>query len=244
MISSDFLFYVQPDSISDGLAVIEGQEASHIAQVLRHKQGDTLTFTNGKGEWFSGSLQQVSKKRCSVIIEEKHVGWDASEVDNYPVLCVGLMKKRQRLEFMIEKLIEIGVGAINLFHAGRSERSRTNTDRLQSVAQSAMKQSKRTVLPEIKIFDDLQDVLGQMNPQNDSLILLDQFAEVSGNDFLLNKTQQQKKRWAVIGPEGGLTEREISLCNDFEDASTIHIGNARLRAETAAIVAATYLKKS
>ena len=244
MISSDFLFFVEPQNITNGFATIDGQEASHITQVLRHKSGDRIYFTNGKGELFSGILQQVNKKNCTLQIEEKEEGWDKKEQVKYPVLCVGLIKKRQRLEFMIEKLIEIGISKLYLFQADRSERNRTNTNRLESIAVSAMKQSKRTVLPDIKVVNSLSVVIEEMDSEKDRLVLLDQFADQSGSDFLKKETHQLKKWWAVVGPEGGLTDKETNLCHNFDkNIATIHIGNARLRAETAAIVAATYLQK-
>lgn len=104
----------------------------------------------------TGEISAISKQSVSITITEKEA--KARPVIQ-KVLGFGVIKKRDRFEFAIEKAVELGATTICLFDAERSERTRINKDRIDAIVQSAFKQSGRWWMPEIVTKNSLSDVL-------------------------------------------------------------------------------------
>jgi 16S rRNA (uracil1498-N3)-methyltransferase len=219
------LFYAPPENFEQHRRVeITGQEAKHISRVLRFEAGDTVYVSDGLGNIFTCLITQATKK--SVIL-------DISEVDFHEkpeakkVLAFGAIKKRDRLEFAIEKAVEMDVWEICVFHADHSERSKINQERLQAIALSAFKQSKRYWLPNIVYLDSLDEVFNRY--EHFKPVLAHMEAKVERPGYL-----PAKESLLLVGPEGGFSSREIELAKS-EQAELISLGPNRLRAETAVI---------
>lgn len=234
------IFYLDPENILGAVGTFSEEESKHIIQVLRYAAGEKLTAVDGKGGYYKGKLEIPQKKQATLRIESK-------EVKNPPkpaitVFC-GLLKNRQRLEWMVEKLVETGVKDIVMLHTFRSERSKVRIDRLESVAISAMKQSKRAHLPKItlcdlesissKDFAEMQFFIAHEKKQKDSVLFF-------GNSDL--KTKEIVDYGILIGPEGGFTEEEIEIAQNTLNAKPLYLGEIRLRTETAAIVSTALLR--
>lgn len=230
------LFYF-PD-VHEGMtsAQLEGEDVHHIAKVLRKQSGDMLHLTNGTGCHFEAEISDVRKQRIQVEIRK---------VDLMPepyyrgiTLAMGVVKQRERLEFAIEKAVEIGVGRIVLFHADRSERSRVNGSRLENIMISAMKQSMQVYLPELVELGSAEEVCSRevvkANPSGfgPRRVLVAHEQVTSGDDPMKFKSGEQVI--LVVGPEGGLTDRELAVFAGY-GADMISLGTTRQRAETAAI---------
>jgi 16S rRNA (uracil1498-N3)-methyltransferase len=142
---------------------------------------------------------------------------------------------------MIEKLVEIGVERIILMHTSNTERTRTNLDRLEKKAVSAVKQSLRFYIPEVVELDYTQvlqleaddkyiahcyDEMEKGDPERDRL------------DFDSAQSDSQTKQLILIGPEGDFTTSEVQQAFDA-GFKGLDLGEFRLRTETAAIVAVT-----
>jgi 16S rRNA (uracil1498-N3)-methyltransferase len=215
--------------VTDDFESIElrGDEVHHISKVLRHKSGEQIYFTNGAGSLFKVELTQVSGKSliCRRIEFRSYPNPYFSSIS----LALGIIKQRDRMEFAIEKAVEIGVGRIILFNADRSERSNIKESRVKSIIEAAMKQSLQLYSPELIVSESLVEVLKQN----------------FGRPFVAHEQVQKSKSVEeltpedpvvlFVGPEGGFSEKEIQ---DFSkvDATMVELGNNRLRAETASLV--------
>jgi 16S rRNA (uracil1498-N3)-methyltransferase len=219
------LFYAPPENFVDGVSVeISGQEAKHISRVLRYDIGDAIYVADGRGKLYHCEIANVTKH--SVIANVLDVGV-TDEPKIKKALAFGAIKKRDRLEFAVEKAVELGAWSIVVFNADHSERSKINEDRLQSIVISAFKQCKRTWLPDVVYLNSLEEVFEQY-PDHHSLM-----AHV---DSKINqpKNLSESENLLLVGPEGGFSDREVKLAKD-RGSELISLGKNRLRAETAAV---------
>jgi len=222
----EYLFYVPEDGLKKkGRIHITGQEAQHISRVLRHEAGDEILAGDGKGTHLRCRIKETSKKEIQAeILEKEYVSPPARK----KVAALGTIKKRDRLEFAVEKAVELGAWQICLFDADHSERSRVNEQRLHAVMMSAFKQSKRFWLPKLRIATSLDEVFTAY-PKHETLMahqhaLARKEVTLTGSEDLL----------LLTGPEGGFSEREVELATSKE-AKLYSLGSYRLRAETALV---------
>lgn len=231
-------FFVDRSQIQSDTVLIEGADARHLARVRRARAGDLLRLSDGAGEIAEAKVAGVEDGvvTCEVVGRQQLAR-------NRPrvTICQGLAKGA-KVDLAVQKLVELGVDEVVVFIAGRSvpdwdERRRNEAlARWSSVAVEAAKQSRRAWLPTVKgplglseaaaIASDaelaaLADQRGA--PINQALSGLDP-GSVAG----------------IVGPEGGLTEEEISAF-EKRGAQVISLGSQVLRSETASLALATIL---
>lgn len=222
------LFYTNPGLISGDQLTIEGQEAIHVSKVLRMAAGDSIHVTDGKGNLYTGTITGIRSKNILVSISESK-----SEEHGLPevTIAMGIIKKRDRLEFAAEKATELGASRIVFFKGDHSEKAKVRADRLQATVLSAMKQSFRFYLPEVLVMNSFDELLAGV--QDDSLLVI---ADQKTNKETVS-TENYKQLICVVGPEGGMSKRERELWATM-NAESVLLGKKRLRAETAAIIMA------
>ncbi len=186
--------------------------------------------TDGQGNLYKGEVVSVSGNSLRAIIEEN--SFQHSPVPEISI-AIGNIKKRDRLEFAVEKAVELGVSKIIIYHAGNSEKKNVRLDRLKATALAAMKQSLRVWYPEVAEEKNLEYVLKTNREQKiliaDEKLDPDQInpADFSGNNKILY----------IVGPEGGFTDFEMSIIDTY-DCKRFSLGSYRLRSETAVIAIA------
>ncbi|CAN5234162.1 RsmE family RNA methyltransferase [soil metagenome] len=222
-------FYASPDQINDTYIWLEGQEANHAAKVLRKGVGDTIIITDGIGTRYKGKIESIAKNRVSVELSE---AIRFRKPNPARVLALGMIKKRDRLEFAVEKATELGISEIILFRGDHSESFKIRMDRVEAAVLSAMKQSLRVYLPSVKITESVDALLAQ-NKKETVILHADQQGKSTG--YTLTDVERVLM---VVGPEGGLSERERALLKQA-GAEDLRLGDYRLRAETAAMVMAS-----
>lgn len=220
------LFYVPHGNIELPYLTLTGQEANHASKVLRYRAGDQIHATDGSGTLFTAEVEALS--RDSVVLRVIDTQTEEQETPRIS-LCVGLIKKRDRLEFAVEKAVELGVNEIILFRGRHSQKEKVRTDRLEATALSAMKQSLRYYLPAIHIESSLVEVIDKHGEESD-IIMAD---ETTDSTALHNLSAQ--KQLLIVGPEGGFSKEERELLKK-RHGIPYSLGKKRLRTETAAIV--------
>ncbi len=219
------LFYTQPNSVTSDTVRLTGQEAKHASKVLRIRIRDTVHITNGTGNLYTCSVSEITKSEVICKIQEKQF-----EERNKPfvTLIVGLVKKRDRLEFAVEKSVELGADEIVVFRGDHSEKGNVRLERLESTALSAMKQSLRVYLPKITFSENLTDALKSTSRQSRLIYADETLGEVP------TPIIDQDSYVLVVGPEGGFSEEERKVLNK-EGGVPYSLGDKRLRTETAAV---------
>jgi 16S rRNA (uracil1498-N3)-methyltransferase len=194
---------------------LDEHDAHHLGRVLRLRDGQRVTVSDGRGRWRSGRWSHGALEVDGEVI----VGPGGSSLT-----IAAAIPKGDRLEWMVQKLTEVGVGAITLVDCARSvvrwdaHRADSQLVRLGRIVRDSAMQSRRLWLPELRGPLPLAVVLG-----GDGVVVADPAGEP------LTDTAATT---VVIGPEGGFTAGEVA------GARFVALGDHVLRVETAAIVAA------
>lgn len=223
------IFYTNPTNRSEKFFELKGQEAQHASKVLRLRVGDEIYATDGLGNQYSGIVESIGKNSISASVTQKK---EIRKPKPEKVLAMGIIKKRDRLEFAVEKAVELGASEIVLFNSDHSEKEKVRLDRLKTIAISAMKQSMRSWLPEIVFLHSMDEVL-QKYSNHRILMAHEQIGFESPKSDEL-KNQNEEKFLLLVGPEGGFSARETTLAKEYM-AKMVSLGKYRLRTETAAV---------
>lgn len=226
------LFYGQTDG--SGHVLLDAEESAHLVKVMRHKAGEEICVMDGAGTFMRCELIEADSKGCIARILESQADWHSHPYHLTMAVCP--TKNNDRFEWMGEKVTEAGVDVIAPVIGERSERKVYKTDRLRRIALSAAKQSLKSAIPQI---DEPISVLQFIrNAPENSLRLIAYCSEgekVSVKDALARS--KAKNISILIGPEGDFSPKEIAaaLKAGFQP---VHLGESRLRTETAAVCAA------
>ncbi|RNC85690.1 MAG: 16S rRNA (uracil(1498)-N(3))-methyltransferase [Balneola sp.] len=220
----DTLFYAPIEDFEDNHWVeLKGQEAQHISKVLRKQVGSEIRVANGRGEIYFCEITEINRH---LVVAKCGTSTTKPEPSFKKTLAFGAIKKRDRLEFAIEKAVELGVWEICLFNSDHTERPKINRDRLHTLIVSAFKQSGRYWLPELVILDSMDEVLEHY--KGAGWIMAHEKADSTSKAGKLTK----KNNVLFVGPEGGFSEREVELIKKRK-GEIVSLGVNRLRAETA-----------
>lgn len=220
------LFYDPNIDPSSKQHQLSEEESKHIIRVLRLTEGDTLGILNGKGQLFSCEISDAHPKRCLVSIEKiESTPSPESEIH----IAVAPTKQMDRIEWFIEKSVEIGITQITLIDCKNGERAKIKMDRLEKKAISAMKQSHRWHLPKINALTSFESFV---DAHEFGLVAHCYESVKQAFPEAFTKTNCP----ILIGPEGDFTEVEIEKALE-KGYKTITLGENRLRTETAALYA-------
>lgn len=227
------LFY--SDSVSENSIVLKEEEAKHLF-VLRKQVNDTIWITDGKGHLFETEIIEIGKKEISLKIIHKTV--PEKEKKPFVHLFIAPTKQNERIEWMLEKLIEIGLNEISFIETKNSERCHQKINRLEKIAISAMKQSLQFQLTKINTIISFSDAVLNCK-ENIQLIGYcgqEHFKTLKEIEFT-----NENSIAIFIGPEGDFTKEEIEMAKN-KKFLPISMGKNRLRTETAGLMAATFFK--
>lgn len=223
------IYYAPPKQINNGFAELLDQEAKHASKVMRAREGDELTIVDGEGGRYTGPIRRITNKSVQVeIIDEEYIQPSEPQL----ILGMGIIKKRDRLEFAVEKAIELGAAKIALFRSKHSIKENVRMDRLQAIAISAMKQSLQSYLCEINLYYSLDEMLEKLRADN--ILVAHEKVDSNEEESILKSVQDAQKNLLLVGPEGGFSSSEIESMTT-RGAKLVSLGKNRLRAETAAV---------
>jgi 16S rRNA (uracil1498-N3)-methyltransferase len=214
-------------TIKDNTAILTPEESWHCYKVLRHKAGDNIFIIDGKGASYKGALVTAGEKQCIAQINEGPV---YQEKRNYNLhLAIAPTKQIDRIEWMIEKAVEIGLDELSFIKCKNSERVNLKIDRIQKIIESAVKQSKQSFIPKVNELCDMKTVL-----KHTADIKLIAHCDDSIKTELKDLAFKNSSVMVMVGPEGDFTMDEVELAksNGFKPLS---LGKTRLRTETAGL---------
>ncbi|MBC6409730.1 MAG: 16S rRNA (uracil(1498)-N(3))-methyltransferase [Ekhidna sp.] len=218
-------------NIKEGINLLPEAEAKHCIQVFKHKVGDELLILDGVGGMYKSKIINISKKVCEFeILASETIIPKSFKIH----LAIAPTKNTNRMEWLVEKLTEMGVDEISLIQTKNSERKKIRMDRLEKKVLSALKQSKNPFLPKLNDLIAIDSFLSEHHSQKKLI------AHVNpGHNYIRyigDSIDPGEDTLILIGPEGDFTETEIDLAlkNEFQ---LISLGPNTLRTETAGLVA-------
>lgn len=220
------VFY-HPD-LSDSVITLSNEESRHCVKALRHREGDEVAVTDGTGRMAKGRIVAASPSDCVVNIME------IAETEPRRLrlhIAVAPTKNSDRIEWFVEKAVEIGIERISFIICEHSERPKIDLDRLHRIAVAALKQSQTTMLPEMKLLSFTEFIENQKDSSDAKYIA---WCDNENTAQFVNEPVREGEILLLIGPEGDFSENEIAVCKSL-NFKEIKLGNRRLRTETAAL---------
>jgi len=230
-------YYAVPRDFGEHEIILRKEEARHI-RVNRSRVGDRIIITDGQGHACAGEITAIHRDSVVASVLEKLA--NQKEPAFSLTLAVAIPKK-QRLEWIVEKGTEIGVNQFIPLVTARTVATADSakTARLERVALAAMKQSCRSVLPQISPPTSLPSLTKSQQHFDICLIADEQSLAEEKRDWLQSEIWPASKTGIVaIGPEGGFSDAEVEAALNA-GWLPLYMGARRLRTETAALVAAT-----
>ncbi len=223
------IFYA-PD-ISGNSYTLDENESKHCVRVLRMVKGTPVSLIDGKGNLYEGNIDIPDSKKC--VISITRLIKDFEKRDYCLHIAISPLKNADRLEWFVEKSVELGIDEITPLICRNTEKTGIKPERLNNLIISAMKQSlkaTRTVLNKPCLFTDFV----KMDSAGSLMI-----ASCSDTFERSNITEVYSKgdnATILIGPEGDFTDEEIkaAVASCFKP---VHLGKSRLRTETAGVAA-------
>lgn len=238
------IFY--SDNVMGASLALTVEDSLHCARVLRHRNGDAINVVDGQGTMYECRITNDNPRLVLADILAKHEGWNSHPYHLTMAVCP--TKNNDRYEWFVEKATEVGVDRIVPIIGDRSERKVYKTDRARKIVLSAAKQSLKAVFPQVEEPLSVKDFIATA-PQGAKFIACcfedadhPRISLVEAVSATIKGFQPSAvavpEITVLIGPEGDFSEEELCLAID-KGFIPVHLGNSRLRTETAAVVAAT-----
>jgi 16S rRNA (uracil1498-N3)-methyltransferase len=199
------------------------------------RPGSLITLTDAEGNDFRGRVLHLSDEEASILIFDRFPLPTESSVE---IFLLQALPEKERMELIIQKATELGVTAIFPFKSERSislaERDsiQKKSHRWQEGAAKAVQQSRRARIPEVKYYPSLDEVLRVCGTDGLKILLWEKEGE---NLKSVLSRSRSREIYALVGPEGGWTQEEVSLARKA-GFIPIKLGQRILRTETAAII--------
>ncbi len=207
--------------------VLSEEESLHAIKVLRLKEKDAIVIIDGKGCLYEAEITSANSKKCGFVLLTKK---ETKKHPYYLHIAVAPTKSIDRIEWFIEKAIEVGIDEISFLTCAHSERKNINLERIEKIAVSAMKQSMNLYLP---IVNELISFTKFVSTSRNEACFIAHLEE-GERKYFGKEISQKDKILILIGPEGDFSKEEIRLALD-NNYTPVSLGESRLRTETAAL---------
>lgn len=225
-------FFYVPDAAN--CTELPEEEATHALRVLRLKAGDVMMLMDGKGNYYRAEVTLAHTHHCCYAIKDvlpQERQWKGSVH-----LAIAPTKMMDRIEWMVEKAVEIGVDELSFLDCQFSERRIVKLPRIEKIVISAVKQSRKAWMPqvnEIKSFDDFINTIS-----TEHKYIAHCYDEIP-RTYLFDELRLSSDTCdavVMIGPEGDFSIDEVRRAMD-KGFKSVHLGTSRLRTETAGLSA-------
>lgn len=231
-------FFVNPQQVQEEVIIIEGTDVNHIKNVLRLSVGKEILINDRQGHEFECIIKEIDVETVTAQIINKRTNETEPAIET--VLYQSLIKG-EKMEFVIQKSVEIGVTRIVPLVTDRcvvkleSEKKLVNKiARWQKIAESAAKQSRRGIVPEVCLPMTMSEALKDASQHLEHACIPYELEHALHIKTYLKDLKTQSMG-VFIGPEGGFTEEEVALAQSHQ-VQAITLGKRILRSETAGLV--------
>lgn len=222
------------EDIAGGICRLGEEESAHCVRVLRHRAGDRINIIDGHGTMYECTLVADSPKGAEARIEQAHHNWGGHPYDLTMAVCP--TKNIDRYEWFVEKATEFGVDRIVPVIGEHSERKILKPERMNRILLSAAKQSLKASIPELSDTISVREFI-ESTAGTEALKLIAYCFEDGQERTSIREVLEKndaKEVIVLIGPEGDFSREEADAAV-AAGYVPVHIGESRLRTETAAL---------
>jgi len=224
-------FYV-PDALT--VTELPSDEAMHALRVLRMKEGDEMMLMDGQGNYYRAEVTLAQSKHCFYEIKEQMP--QERQWKGHLHLAIAPTKMMERMEWMTEKAVEVGLDELSFLNCQFSERRQVKIPRLQKIMISAVKQSHKAWITQLNEMVSFNAFIQQSREGRKYIAHC--YEEVPRTYLFdeLRQTADTGDTTVLIGPEGDFSIEEVRQAVAAGYIS-VHLGKSRLRTETAGLSA-------
>lgn len=221
------------DNLSNGCnLILDENNAHYLKNVLRKNIGDYVRIFNGvNGEWLC-IIDSINKKHCNLLVKDelRKQGSSSRRIKLFfsPI-------KKQRMDWLIEKSVELGVTDFYPFICEYTDNRKTNFDKIKKQIIGASEQSERL---DVASFHEPKSLINVINGHDNILSAIERLDSAEISTIKLNDYD----RSFLIGPEGGFSEEEKGFLQKSKNIIPVSLGMNILRAETAALYGISILR--
>lgn len=236
-------FFIKPEQKNKEYAVITGSDVNHIKNVLRMTSGEKVLLSDGTGQDFVSEIEEIQSEAIRLRILSEEAG--SHELPAKLYLFQGLPKS-DKMELIIQKAVELGVYEIIPLQTKRAvvrldeKKEQNKLKRWRQIAESAAKQSKRSIIPNITQVKTLKEALAYAADFDYNVIPYECAVNMKETREYIRKCKNGRSIGIFIGPEGGFEETEVLLAKE-QGAFPVTLGKRILRTETAGIAVLSVL---
>lgn len=234
-----YKFFVEDEQIYENNVKIIGEDIKHIDKVLRLQTSDEIIICNKKtGKSYVAEILDITKDFINCIIKNDVLN---STESNIEVDLFQGLPKLDKMEYIIQKSTELGVKHIYPVAFERSivkideKNELKKIERWQKIAEVASKQSKRDYIPTINNVINIENICKKVSEYDIILLAFENENNLSLKNALSNIKKNNLKIGIVVGPEGGISEKEVTKLKDA-GIKCITLGKRILRTETASLM--------
>ena len=237
-----YQFFVEEEQVHSDSISITGGDVNHIKNVLRMKNGEKIRVSSKSGQAYFCHISSILDDEVIAAIDSADE--TGTELDNHIVLYQGL-PKGDKMELIIQKAVELGVSEIvpvamkNCVVKLDEKKAQSKCKRWQAIAESAAKQSKRTVIPQIQMPLSWKQALEEAKELDVVLVPYENERGMEATREIFRSIPEGASIGVMIGPEGGFSPEEIAQLD--KDMHRISLGRRILRTETAGMATISML---
>lgn len=237
-----YQFFVENSQVGKDKIQITGTDVNHIGNVLRMKPGEKIRVSDEAGIAYFCHVESITSEEVIAAIDE--VDTNGTELKEKIILFQGLPKS-DKMELIIQKAVELGAAEIvpvemkNCVVKLDVKKAESKIKRWQAIAESAAKQSKRTVIPEVLMPVTFKKVVERAKELDVMLVPYENERGMEATREIIRGIKKGSSIGILIGPEGGFSQEEITSLP--EEMHRISLGRRILRTETAGLSALSML---
>ena len=237
-----YQFFVEEEQVHSDSISITGGDVNHIKNVLRMKNGEKIRVSSKSGQAYFCHISSILDDEVIAAIDTADE--TGTELDTHIVLYQGL-PKGDKMELIIQKAVELGVSEIvpvamkNCVVKLDEKKAQSKCKRWQAIAESAAKQSKRTVIPQIQMPLSWKQALEEAKELDVVLVPYENERGMEATREIFRSIPEGASIGVMIGPEGGFSPEEIAQLD--KDMHRISLGRRILRTETAGMATLSML---
>ncbi len=232
-----YRFFVEPIQVSEEEVLIVGSDVNHIKNVLRFVEGQEISVCDNSGKIFECEIASLTNEeiRCKIQSVEE----SKSELPIKITLFQGA-PKQDKLELIIQKCVELGVYDLVPVSMKRTivkydpKKLHKKLSRWQQISESAAKQSKRAIIPELRPMVTFKEMISKLGSYDRIIVPYENADGMEGTRDIFKTIEPGMKVAVIIGPEGGIDDQEL-VSIEQAGGRAVTLGNRILRTETAGI---------
>ncbi|MCQ2499925.1 MAG: 16S rRNA (uracil(1498)-N(3))-methyltransferase [Lachnospiraceae bacterium] len=238
-----YRFFVNADQIQDGTIRIEGEDVNHIRSVLRMRPGEEILISSGdEWEYTCKIASMTTEEVVAEILDAQKPGKELPS----RICLFQCLPKGDKMELIIQKAVELGAREIVPVSSKRcvvkldGKRAVSKVARWNAISESAAKQSKRMLVPEVSEIMTYDQALAYAETMDIRLIPYERAEGMAGTRKVLESITPGQSIGILIGPEGGFEEKEVQKAME-KGFEPITLGKRILRTETAGLTTLSIL---